>query len=214
MKRHLQSGRLLAIASLVIVLGGCAVMPLQSNKKYVATPERDLLADAALAVETTPWPKPQSSSLVSMLTGGSEEPRLSRSDAIAIYLNDLQPVGARFGQLSIDARANLHAADRLNLVAQNALSSPRLSKNDVTALEDAIKALRENRQTYVAAAKQLEKVGEPVDEMQLDAIRDGFKYAIKDLGKTADALADEIDRDKTQTYAGPEQPDVDNYSGI
>lgn len=172
-----------------------------------------MLADAALAVETAPWPKQASLSFVSRIAGAADDTRLTRSEAIAIYVEDLQPHGARFRQLVVDARANLHAADRLNRVARTAVFSPRLSMNDVVAVEGAIKSLRQNRQIYVAAAKQLAKAGEPVDAVQLRAIRDGFKVAIKELGQTADALADQIERDRSETYAAPKRPYVNNYSG-
>jgi len=210
-KRGLQIGRSLAVVFL-LVLGGCAVLPFKSDADLRAPAERDMLADAALAVETAPWPKRDSVSFVSLL-GTAGETRLTRAQAIAIYLDDLQPGGARFAQLAVDARANLHAADRLNHIALNAVSSPRLSMSDVAAVEGAIKALRENRQIYVAAARQLEKVGEPVDARQMDAIRGAFKIAIKQLGQTADALADQIERDRFETYAGPERPSQNNYSG-
>lgn len=189
------------------VIGRLRRSSFQIKYRSQAPAERDLLADAALAVETAPWPKQDSVSFVSRITGAADQSRLTRAQTISIYLDDLQPDGARFGQLAFDARANLSAADRLNRVAQNAVTSPRLSMNDVSAVERAIKALRENRQIYVAAARQLEKVGEPVDEAQMDAIRDAFKVSIKDLGKTADALADQIERDRSETFAGPEQPE-------
>ena len=147
------------------------------------------------------------------LLGAADETRLSRAQAIAIYLDDLQPDGARFSQLAVDARANLNAADRLNHIAQNAVSSPRLSMSDVAAIEGAIKALRENRQTYVGAAKQLAKAGEVVDAAQMHAIRDAYKLAIKDLGRTADALADQIERDRSETYATPKRWGQSRYSG-
>ena len=212
MKRGLQLGRSMAVA-LVLLLGGCAVLPFKSNTDLKAPAQRDLLADVALAVETTPWPKQDSVSFVSRITGAADKSRLTRAQTISIYLDDLQPSGARFGQLAFDARANLNAAEHLNRVAQNAVTSPRLSMNDVSAVEGAIKALRENRQIYVAAARQLKKVGEPVDEAQMDAIRDAFKFSVKELGKTADTLADQIERDRSETFAGPEQFDKYKFSG-
>lgn len=211
MKWGLQIGRSLAVVFL-LVSGGCAVLPLKSDADLRAPAERDMLADAALAVETAPWPKRDSVSFVSLL-GASDETRLSRAQAIAIYLDDLRPHGARFDRMAVDARANLQAADRLNQIAQNSVSSPRLSMNDVAAIEGAIKALRENRQTYVGAAKQLEKAGEVVDAQQMHAIRDAYKLAIKELGRTADALADQIERDRSETYATPKRWGQSRFSG-
>ncbi len=213
MKRRMQVGRGLA-AVFLFYLGGCAVIPLKSEADLKApAAERDILADAALAVETVPWPKPQSVSFLSRITASSNADRMTRSEAIDIYIDDLRPAGVRFQQLAIDAQANLMAADRLNRVAQNARSSPRLSMNDVAVVEGAIKTLRDNRQIYVAAAKQLEKTGEPVDEGIMDTIQDAYKITIKELGYTADALADEIERDRSETFAAPDRPIRRNLVG-
>jgi len=182
-------------------------------KRDVAT-ERDVLADAALAVETAPWPKPEQVSLVSRLTGAADDDRVTREDAVDTYLNALQPKGARFRTLAIDARANLAAADRLARAANNALSASRLPMNDVAMIETAIQALRENRQIYVEAAHQIEKSGETIDDLQLDGIRDGYAAAIRDLGKAADALADRIEEDRSSTVAEPEPKYRRNFSGV
>ena len=203
-------------ATVLLLSGGCAVNPTTSHAdmKRVGTAERDMLADAALAVETAPWPKPQQVSFVSRISGASDEDRITRSDAVAIYLNELQPAGNRFTQLAIDARANLVAAERLSRAAQGALAAPRLSMNDVTMLETAIQALRENRQIYTSVARQIEKSGEPVDEAQLDAIRTAYVEAIRALGQTADALADKIADDRTETLATPAKRTRKNFSGV
>lgn len=211
MKPGLQSIRALG-AAVFLLSGGCAVLPLKSDANIAAPAERDMLADAALAVETTPWPNRTSVSFVSRIAGAADKTRLSRSETIEIYLDELDG-GGRFDTLALDARANLSAAERLNRIALNAIASQRLSMNDVAAVEGAIKALRDNRQIYVAAAKQLEKAGDPVDETQMDAIRSAYKIAIKELGQTADALADQIERDRSETYAAPERSRMNKYSG-
>ncbi len=102
-------------AAMMFVCGGCAVNPLtsQSSAKHSTVAERDILADAALAVESSPWPRPESVSLVSRLTGAASDDRVSRSDAVAQYVSALQPAGDRFSKLAADARANLNAADQL-----------------------------------------------------------------------------------------------------
>ena len=50
MKWGLQIGRSFAVVFL-LVSGGCAVLPLKSNADLRSPAERDMLADAALAVE-------------------------------------------------------------------------------------------------------------------------------------------------------------------
>ncbi len=162
-----------------------------------------MLADAARAVETAPWPQVEEVSFVSRLTGAAPDDRMTRGKAISLYLDELRPQGARFHQLADDAQNNLAAAERLLAAAESALSAARLTKTDVVMLEQAIQALRENRQIYLSAAKQLEKAGEPVDESQLDLIREAYAGAISELGRAADALADRIEKDRTENFAAP-----------
>ena len=207
-------------AAIMLLSGGCAVNPQtaqsygkRTDAKHAHT-ERDVLADAALAVETSPWPKPEPVSIFSRMTGASDDDRVTRSDAVAVYVNALQPAGARFSQLAIDARANLGAADRLLRAADHALAAQRLTVSDVAMVEDAIQALRENRQIYVSAAREIENAGEPIDGVQLEAIRDAYSEAIRELGRSADALADRIDEDRSENYAAPAKPRRNRFSGV
>ena len=200
---------------MLLSAGGCAVNPLASlsDSRPEIVAERDMLDDAADAVETAPWPQVEEVSFVSRITGADEGERMTRSKAIALYLEDLQ-AGARFTQLAGDALANLDAASRLLAAADGALAASRVTMTDVITVETAIQALRENRQIYTSAAKQLEKSGEPVDEAQLDAIREAYAVAIRDLGRSADALADRIEKDRTETYAAPAPVHRKNFSGV
>lgn len=207
-----------AFAAVVFIfISGCAVNPLSSASTAdgdIVT-ERDMLAEAARAVETAPWPKPQSVSFVSRLTGAAEDDRVTKSDAAEIYAVALQPAGDRFAGLEADAMTNLAAADRLVSVAEHALSAPRLTSNDVAVVENAIQALRENRQIYVSAAHEIEKLGERVDDSALEAIRGSYTNAIRALGETADDLAERLDHDQSETYASPaRRPQVHNLSGV
>jgi len=201
-------------AALMVFISGCAVNPIASHADHKTVSERDLLADAAQAVESAPWPKPQSTSFVSRITGGDDDDRMTRSEAIDVYLEGLEPAGQRFTKLAQDAQTNLIAAERLDYVAQNALSAPRLTMNDVSTVETAIKALRENRQIYINAAKQIEKSGEAIAPEEIDAIRTAYSTAIRKLGLTADALADRIDDDRSETVAQPAPRYRKNFSGV
>ncbi len=193
-----------ALTSLFMV-GGCAVSPVvsqnQSNAHVVA--ERDLLIEAARDVEQAPWPAPQQVSFVARIAGAADDDRITRSDAAEIYVSGLQPAGLRFATLANDARANLVAADRLSLVASNAISSARITMNDVVTVEGAIQALRTNRKIYTSAVHKLEQIGEPVDDDEVDEIRTAYSVAIRNLGDAADALAERIEKDRTETIAAP-----------
>lgn len=204
-------------ALIVMSVGGCAVNPLATRMdvKQDVLVERDVLAEAVDAVETAPWPHVEEVSFISRITGAEPEGRMTRGKAIDAYLADLRPHGARFIGLAADAQRNLAAADRLRAAAEGALAAPRLTMNDVVMVETAIQALRDNRQIYVSAAKQLEKDGEPVDESQLDAIREAYAAAIRELGQAADALAERIERDRTDNVAEPAPLHRRNYlSGV
>lgn len=203
-------------AVVLLSAGGCAVNPLASlsDSRPKIVVERDMLADAAQEVETAPWPQVEEVSIVSRITGGDASGRMTRSKAIDLYLEELQPEGARFTQLASDAQANLDAANRLLAAAESALAASRVTMSDIVTIETAIQALRENRQIYTSAAKQIEKTGEPVDEAQLDAIRTAYADAIRALGRSADALADRIEKDRTETYAAPAPVHRKNFSGV
>jgi len=197
---------------LVLMAGGCAGIPLlpssQSSQPLTNAQaltnapsiERKLLSDAVRAVEATPWPATQKVSFSARITGAKNDDRITRSDAIEIYLDTLLSQGARFAQLTSDARANLNTADTLLAKANNVRFAQRLSMSDVAIIEGAIQKLRENGKIYAAAAKALEKSGARVDQAQLADIRAGYRAAIKALGASADAVAGEISR-RQDAYA-------------
>ncbi len=199
--------RVCGVTALVLLLaGGCAVRPANSitQFKYPAA-QRDMLADAAKAVETSPWPKPGPASFIVRMTGVGGNDRVSRNDAVAAYLLELEASGAGFVRLERDARLNLAAAERLDDTAREALRAPRHSMNDIALIETAIQTLREHRHIYADAGKELKKRGFDVSDDALDALRDDFRLAVKNLGKTADVLADQIDEDRSATYASPDR---------
>ena len=204
-------------AAFLLLSGGCAVLPAKSHADLKPTKvvgERDTLAEAADRVDAAPWPKPEPVSFISRIAGASSDARVTRTDAVAAYVDALYVSDGRLVQLVSDARDNLARAETLNDLAQAAAFAPRLSVNDIAVLESAIRTLRENRQIYAAAAKELAKRGEYVDPSQIDAIRDAYKDAIRALGETADQLAERIENDRSETYAAPDRSIVRNYSGI
>lgn len=205
MKRGAASVRGLA-AMAFLATAGCAVLPSKSSSDLKApVAERAMLAGAAEEVEKAPWPKPEPVSFIARITGGGGDDRVTRSDAVEAYLSGLNPAGARYPQLAAHARTNLLAARQLNVAARQAVDAPRLAMNDVALIEGAIQALREHREIYAAAAKELARLGEPVSDESIDAIRDEFREAVRMLGETADVLAERIEHDRSSTYASPDR---------
>jgi hypothetical protein len=85
----------------------------------------------------------------------------------------------------------------------------------VAVLEAAIQALRENRQIYVSAADKIKDSGEAIDSEQLQTIRADYAAAIREIGRSADALAERIDHDRSENYATPAKPRARrNFSGV
>lgn len=204
--------RLIGVISLVSIIGGCAIIPQNSKtSSYREAPvaERDYLSEAVSDVKTAPWPKPQQVSFVTRIAGGGGKARVTRADAIDTYLVSIQTSADPMQQLTDDARTNLAAADRLDRAAINAMSASRLSMNDVALVEDAIVALREHGQIYTASVKALKRNGFAVDQTTLSGLRKDYHAVIKQLGKTADRLAEQIEHDRTQTFATPKHlPDL------
>lgn len=192
-----------AAAAIFLAIGGCAVGSGGADRAKAPIIERDLLAEAARDVEAAEWPAPKSAPLMSWITGGGGEARFTKSDAVAFYVEKLQPSGAKFESLHFDARQKLSDAERLRQTAISAAEATRVSMNDITLVEDAIQALRDHRDIYAAAAKEIGKSGETVDEEMIDTLRRDFSAMIRELGKTADLLADRHDHDRSSTFAQP-----------
>ncbi len=206
MFRGFRGVRLIGFIGLVSIIGGCAIIPQKSIISHREAPiaERDYLTEAVSDVKAAPWPKPQQVSFVARLAGGGGKARVTRSDAIDAYLVSIQTTADPIQKLQNDARANLAAADRLDRAAVNAISASRLSMNDVALIEDAILALREHGQIYTAAVRTLKRNGVAVGDTTLDGLRRDYHTVIKQLGKTADRLAEQIEHDRSQTFASPQ----------
>ncbi len=187
----------------VLTLGGCAVMPGTSssdlNSAHVA--KRDVLAEAVEQVEIAPWPKPQAKSFLSFISGPTDPSLNSHSESVDLYVSQLSSRGPGFLQLTYDASMNLATAERLARVATKSLDASRRSMGDVALIETAIQALRTNWQIYSASADALENDGEVIDDHELDALQDDYRRAIRGLGKIADQLAEDVERDRSKQFA-------------
>ena len=193
-------------AAIFLVLGGCAIGG-GAAPKIAKTPvaERDLLSEAAKEVETVKWPAPEPTPIMAWITGGGKKGRFTKSDAAAFYVANLPATGARFPLLLDDARDTLADAAALHQAALFTADAQRVSMNDIALVEEAIQTLRNHRDIYAAAARVLEKSGDPVDGDQFKIVQDDFATIIKLLGEAADDLADRHENDHSASYAAPDR---------
>lgn len=183
---------------------GCSTVVFQESAPRAAF-ERDALVRAAGEVSKTPWPKPQNASFGAMLTGavaGSGD-RITETDAAEIYLAALGAGDQRHVSLLADADRHLSAAAALADATGTAAESLRPSKSDISTVEAAISDLRGVRDMYQLCLKRLAKDGEDIDPDALRTLRAAFNDAIEEVGDAADALADAVAEDRTETFASP-----------
>ncbi len=187
-------------AAVFLLLGGCAIGG-ASQTMTAPVAERDLLVEAARDVERTKWRAPEPAPVLAWITGGDDD-RFTKSDAVAFYVNIL-PAAGRFNALLADADRKMADAERFHVVAVNAAAAPRVSTRDIALVEECIRALREQRDIYTAAAKKLEAAGDPVDDEQVDQMRRRFSNIVRALGDAADDLADRHAHTRSATFATP-----------
>ena len=181
---------------------GCAVKSNQQIALSAPVAERVQLKEAAIAVNNTPWRKPESASLFARLTGVDGGDRFTRGDAVASYVGTLKPIGARFDAMMIDANDKLADAGAMRQAALSAVEAPTLSMNDVFLVEQSIQNLREQRDIFFDAADKLEDAGDPVDRDALQLLRLGYSTSIRSLSEAADILADKLEDDTSTQIAG------------
>ena len=188
----------------MFLMGGCAVIPFQSseNLEPVSAAERDVLAQAARAVEKTPWPKPEPVSLFSRMTGGGDD-RFTKADAVDFYLDVLPEGPAGITEVFTELQANIASARELDRAADTAIYSSRPSANDIATVETAIHALLENRKIFNATLQQLAKDQAGDYDTEIENADNEFKTVIQSLGSTADRLAERIEEDRSRAYAKP-----------
>ncbi len=189
-------------AAVFFMIGGCAVGGgdrAQTMNAPVA--ERDLLAEAARDVERAKWPAPEPAPILAWITGDDKD-RFTKSDAVASYVA-LLPVAGRFPALLADADRKLADAEQFHAIAVTAAAAPRVSTRDIALVEECIRTLREHRDIYAAAARELDDAGEPVDDEQVDIMRNRFSDIVRALSAAADELADRHAKDRSETFAAP-----------
>lgn len=200
--------RLYAIltASLLAALSanGCASVKLapvetfQPAARSVSTghSERQALVSATRELKQTPWPDVTETSLtermVSILFGGDEEETgMTRDEALQLYVSSLKTDSAspvilltRHADNTLRSARNVAESGRLAATAINP------DTDDIAVLEDAIADIRFSRDMYISAMKMLKSDGYDVSGDEMDEIRAAFSQTIRDIGTTADAVAE------------------------
>ena len=210
--RGVQLRGVIGVLSCCVLLGGCAVTGGQSSSQIETqivsiSVERAAFTTAAQEVLIAPWQRPDDSSVFTRLISGDDDaPRLSLGDVAQLYAAELMETPSPFDAMLADAAANLDAAKKLNTSALELLDQEALSFDDVAQLEAAIKVLRENRQVLVSTARLIKRSGSQLDEARVDALRDAYKLTAKDLGRAADAIANQIDLARAHNALNYAQP--------
>lgn len=186
------------IAAAALAGAGCStVIKTTGADSAVEAPQRAALVDAARKTARTPWPKPSSSSLAEVLAGGEREgPKVSRDDAIDAYVASLGASGEAKMRLIADVGRHIEAAEALKAAADAACDSSASRLSDVSLLEDAISDLRETRAIYAASFK---KIGG--EKFAIEEVKRQFDDTLKALGESADRMAENAVRKRTEYLA-------------
>lgn len=183
---------------------GCStVIKTSSDDAAAVSQERGALVEAASAAAWSPWPKPSSSSFADRLAGAEiDGDRISRDDAIGFYVSLIKDSGDAEAALMNDAKRHLDAARRLDEVTTDLCDTARPRLSDVALVEDAIADLRETRTIYLAALKRIDAEKSAADRLKRD-----FDTSLKELGETADRLAQNAMKRRAEAYLAPRSGD-------
>lgn len=149
--------------------------------------------------------------MLAWITGDAKD-RFTKSDAIAFYV-DVLPAQGRFSALLADADRTLNDAEKFHAVANNTVRAARVTSGDIALVEECIRALREQRDIYTAAAEKLEDAGDFVDDRQIAQMRRRFGAVVRALGDAADDLAERHGNDRNATIAASARVLADNAQG-
>ena len=178
--------RMLAVFALASV-AGCAttILPDDHSSNTDGTQQHYAINRAAAALDSTPWRKPDQSSLAERLGGANpDNSGFTRADAVASYLTSLKAEKDQQQAILFDAQKNIDAANELVRLAYEACDGPGPQITDVATIEDAISSMREMRTIYLATLKDID-----ADVSAIDAVESSFASAATRLGVAADLLA-------------------------
>ena len=196
----------------LFVLAGCALLSAQGCSSIVLngptassqeiSTERKALRVAAQDVTAVNWPKPTARSSFGFGFGASsgEVQKITKRDAVDAYAALLAEMGDPKDRLVEDAQTHLVAADILVRAVERTALFDEPEMSDVAVVEDAIGALREAKEVYIATLKVVvddEKMARFVGR----GLKTDFLRAIRDVGDAADLLADKIADNRRQTLA-------------
>lgn len=206
---------LLSLFSLSLISAGCASITLsgkdgargQVDQKIEivrGASERQALVAAVSTLDQTPWPQIEKISLrarmAGSLFGGDKNPpasSMTREQAIEIYLNQLMTDPQPTGQLLLDADTTLTQARQVAESGRLAARAMRPQSGDIKVLENAIANVRTSRNIYLAAMSRLKKQGIYVQREDMSDIKDAFSQTMRDIGLTANILAERLAAEKT-----------------
>lgn len=198
----------LIMALLVVTTASaCVSSPIGSARTAdvaVTAESRDALVSALARVEDTVWPRPEPVSMAARFTGliGGRGDRVTRRDALDIYLNALASEAAPADAIRRHAARQADAAAALAQLAETVIAqsaNPRMS--DVALLERAIVTLGESRSIYLSALTETAGI-DRVDQTRVaQTIDENLRGAQSTLGKQADILAKRVMSENTRTIA-------------
>ncbi len=185
-----------------LLASGCASvklsMPGQEKDSLEANAgarERVALLAATRELERTPWPAVAETSLSSRMVNAmfgvkATADGMSRDEALDVYAMRLARQNYPTGALMRDANVTLRQARKVAESGRLAAAAIKPSSSDIAVLETAISNVRECREMYLAAMKELKKDGHTVAKQDQTELKEAFSQTIQDIGATADLVAE------------------------
>ncbi|MEM7740773.1 MAG: hypothetical protein AAF225_08225 [Pseudomonadota bacterium] len=184
------------LAWLVATLTACASVQLgggQDQLDLEPVQEREAMADALERLGTNPWEADDAEggdAFLTVLFGGSGP---STRDAAKTYLRNLDvSEDAKPSAVRRDVDLTLAAAWQMVDAGWVASRSVKPQPSDVRMVEEAITEARHCRLVYAQAMTLMAKDGLDVAREDVIYVKDEFTRAILELGRTADALTDQL----------------------
>lgn len=176
--------------------------------------QRHALIAATAKLQNTPWPAASKVSakekMVGLLFGQGDNAKITQSQALETYLVSLRAAPVPRDAILADIDQTLQHARNVAEEGRLAATSYPPSMDDLGVLEEAIGDIRICREMYVNAMKELRADGH-VTKQDIREVKSAFTQSIRDVGRTADLLADRADdSDRAVQYASPSSTDLDN----